>query len=119
MLRRIVWSKRDEVAGEWRKLHNEELNDPRSSPNIVRVIKSKRLRWAEHVACMGESRGVKRISVGKPEGTRLLGRVRHRWEVIKIEIQEVGCEGMNWIDLAQDKNRWRAFVNAVMNLWVP
>jgi len=72
-----------------------------------------------HVACMGEGRGVHRVLVGRPEGTRPLGRARRRWEVIKIDLQEVGCEGMNWIDLAQDRDRWRTLVNAVMDLWVP
>jgi len=81
-------SKRDEVTREWRKLHNEELNDLYCSPNIVRVIKSRRMRWAGHVACMGEGRGVYRVLVGKPEGKRPLGRPRRRWEDdIKMDIQ--------------------------------
>jgi hypothetical protein len=104
MLKRIFGLKRDEVRREWRKLHNEELNDPYSSTNTVRVIKSRKMRWAGHVACMEENRGVFRVLVGKPEGTRPLGRARRRWEVIKIDLQEVGCEGMNWIDLAQERN---------------
>ena len=79
VLRRIFGPKRDEVTGEWRKLHNEELNNP-YSPNIVRVIKSRRMGWAGHVACMGEGRGVHRVLVGKPEGRRPLGRPRRRWE---------------------------------------
>ena len=79
-MRRIFGRKRDEVTGEWRKLHNEELNDLHSSPNIVRVIKSRRMRWAGHVARMGERRGVYRLLVGKPEGKRPLGRPRRRWE---------------------------------------
>ena len=78
VLRRVFGPKRDEVTGEWRKLHSEELNDLYSSPNIVRVIKSRRMRWAGHVALMGESRDIYRILVGKPEGKRLLGRPRHR-----------------------------------------
>ena len=79
VLRRIFGPRRDEVRGEWRRLHNEELNDLYSSPNIVRVIKSRRMRWAGHVARMGEERGVYRVLVGKPEGKRPLGRPRHRW----------------------------------------
>jgi len=92
VLRRIFGPKRDEVTGKWRKLHNEELNNLYSSPNIVRVIKSRRMRWAGHVARMGERRGVCRILVGKPEGRRLLGRPRRRWEDnIRMDLREVGC----------------------------
>jgi hypothetical protein len=80
VLRRIYGPKRDEVTGEWRRLHNEELNDLYSSPNIIRVIKSRRMKWAGHVAHMGEGRGACRILVGRPEGRRPLGRPRHRWE---------------------------------------
>jgi len=84
------------------------------------VIKSRKMRWAEHVACIGEKRGIYRILVGKPEGQRPLGRPRHRWEDnIKMDLQEVGCEGMDWIELAQDRDSCKALVNAVMNLWVP
>jgi len=103
-----------------RKLHNEELNDRYSSPNIVRVIKSRRIRWAGHVEHMGERRDVYRVMVGKPEGKRPLGRPRHRWEDnIKMDLQAVGCEGMGWMELAEDRDRWRALVNAIMNLRVP
>jgi hypothetical protein len=95
VLRRIFWPKRDEVTGEWRKLHNEELNDLYCSSNIMRVIKSRRI-WAGHVACMGESRGVYRVLVGKPEGKRPLGRSRRRWDDnIKMGLQEVGWGGMD------------------------
>ena len=118
VLRRIFGPKRDEVMREWRKLHNEELN-VYCSPNIVRGIKS-RIRWVGHVERMGEWRGVYRVLVGKPEGKRPLGRPRHRWEDdIKMDLQEVGCGGIVWIELAQDRDRWRALVNAVMNLRVP
>jgi hypothetical protein len=78
VLRRVFGPKRDVATGEWRKLHNEELRDLYSLPNIVRVVKSRRMRWAGHVACMGEGRGVQRVLVGKPEGKRPLGRPRHR-----------------------------------------
>jgi hypothetical protein len=119
VLRRIFGTKKDEVKGEWRKLHNEELNDLHSSPIIVRVIKSRRIGWVGHVARMGESRDLYRVLVGKPQGKRPLGRPRHRWEDnIKMDLQEVGSGVMEWIDLAQDRDRWRALMNVVMKLRV-
>jgi len=111
---------RDEVIGQWRKLHNEELNDLYSSPNIVQVIKSRRMKCAGHVARVGEWRDVYRLLVGKPEGKRPLARPRLRWEdIIKMDLQEVGCGGMDWIKLAQDRARWQELVNVVVNLQVP
>jgi hypothetical protein len=120
VLRRIFGPKRGEVTGEWRRLHDEELNDLYSSLNIIRVRKSRRMRWAGHVACVGKGRCAYRILVGRPEGRRPLGRPRHRWEDnTKMDLQEVGWESVDWIDMAQDRDRWRALVNAVMNLRVP
>ena len=120
MLNRIFGPKRDEVRREWRKLHNVELNDPYSWPNIFRVIKSRRMRWAGHVARTGERRGVYRVLVGKTEGKRPLERTRYRWEDnIKMDLHNVGCWCIDWIELAQERDRWRAFVNAIMSLWVP
>jgi len=106
VLRRIFGPKRDEVTGEWRKLHNEELNDLYSSPNFVRLIKWGRVRWAGRVARVGERRGVYRVLVGKHEGKRPLGRPSHKLEGnIKMDLQEVGFGGMDWIDLTQDRYR--------------
>jgi len=106
-------------SGEWRKLHNEELRDLYSLPNIVRVVKSRIMRWAGHVAHMEEGSGVHRVLVGKPEGKRPLGKPRRRWEDnIKMDLQEVGRSG-DWMELAQDRDRWRALVNTVINLRVP
>jgi hypothetical protein len=119
VLRRIFGPKREE-DGSWRKLHNDELHDLYSSPNIVRVNKPRRMRWAGHVARMGEGRGVYRVLVGRPEGKRPLGRPRRRWEDnIKMDLREIGIDGANWIQLAQDRVQWRAFVNTVLNLRVP
>jgi hypothetical protein len=113
-------SKKDEVTGEWRKLQNEEQNGLYSLPNIVRVIKSRRLRWVGHVARMGEGRGVYRVLVGKPEGKRPLGIPRRRWEDnVRMDLQEVGCGCEDCIGLTQDRDRWRAIVSVVRNLRVP
>jgi hypothetical protein len=113
-------SQHDEVTDGWRKLHNEELHGLYSSPSIVRVIKARRMRWAGHVASMGEVRGAYNILVGRPEGRRPLGRPRRRWEdSINMDLREMGFGDMDWIHLAQDRDRWRALVNTVMNLRVP
>jgi hypothetical protein len=120
VLRRVFGPKRDKVTGEWRKLYNEELNDLYSLPNIVRVVKSKQMRWARHVERMGEDKGVHRVLVGKPERKRPLGRPRRRWEDnIKMDLQEVGGGGGNWIELAEDRDRWQALVGTVRNFQVP
>jgi hypothetical protein len=120
VLRRVFGPKRNEVTGEWRKLHNEELNDLYSSPNIVRVVKSRRVSWAGHVARMGKDRVVHRVLVGMPEGKRPLGRPRSRWEDNnKIDLQEVGGGRGDWMELAQDRDRWRALVGTVRDFRVP
>ena len=120
VLRGLFGSKRDGVTGEWRKLHNEELSDLYSSPNIVRVIKSRRMRWAGHVARMGEGRVVHNVLVGKPEGKRPLGRPRRRWEDnIKMDLQEVGRGGGDWMGLAQDRDGRQEPVSTMMNCRVP
>jgi hypothetical protein len=116
VLRRIFGPKRDEVMGEWRKLHNEELRGLYSSPSIIIIIKSRMMRWAGHVARMGEKRNAYRLLVGKLEGKRPLGRPRRRWvDNIRMDLGEVGWGDVDWTDLAQDRDRWRAIVNAVMN----
>jgi hypothetical protein len=120
VLRRVFRPKRDEATGEWRKLHNEELNDLYSLPSIVRLVKSRRMRWAGHVARKGEERGVHRVLVGKPEGKRPLERPRRRLEDnIKMNLQEVGGGCGYWMELAQDKDRWWALVGIAKNLRVP
>jgi hypothetical protein len=111
VLRRVFGPKRNEVTGELRKLHNEKLNDLYSLPNIVRVVKSRRMRWAGHVARMGEERIVHRMLVGKP---------RRRLEYnIKMDLQEIGGGCGYWMELAQDRDRWRALVSKVKKLRVP
>jgi hypothetical protein len=118
-LRRIFGPKREE-DGSCRKLHNDELHSLYSSLNIVRVIKSRRVREAGRVACMEEGRGVYRVLVRMPEGKRPLGRPRRRWEDnIKMDLREIGIDGANWIRLSQDRVQGWAFVNTVMNLRVP
>jgi hypothetical protein len=108
------------VTGGWKNLHNEELRDLYSSPSIIRIIKSRRMRWEGNVARMGEKINAYRLLVGKPEGKRPLGRSRHRWlDNIKMDPLEIGWGGVEWIGLAQDRDRRRAFVNAVMNLRIP
>jgi hypothetical protein len=100
--------------------YNEELRDLYSSPNIIRIIKSRRIRWAGHVARIGEKRNAHRLLVGRPEGKRLLGRPRRRWvDNIRVDLGEVGWGDVDWIGLAKDRNSWRALVNSVFNLWIP
>jgi hypothetical protein len=116
VLRRIFGPERDEVTGGWRKLHNEELHNLCSSPSIIRMIKSRRMRWARYVVQL-EKWNVYGILVGKPEGKRPLGRPRSRWmDNIEMDLEEIGWDGMEWIYLAQDRNQWRALVNTLMNL---
>jgi hypothetical protein len=111
--------KRDEAMGQWRKMHNGKLHNLYSSPDIIRQIKSRRMRWAGHVARLGEGRNVYRVLMGKSEGKIPLEKPRRRWEDgIKIDFREIGWGGVEWIHLAQDRDRWRAVVNAVMNLRV-
>ena len=118
-LKRIFGPKRGGVTGEWRKLHNEQLNDLYCSTNIVLVIKSRRMRWAGHVARMEEGRGVHPVLVGKHERKTPLGRPRRRCEDnIKMDLQEVGRGCGDWMELAEDRDRWRALVSTVMNFRV-
>jgi hypothetical protein len=119
VLRIIFGPKRDEVTGEWRKSHDEELHILYSSPNIIRQIKSRRMRWAGYVACMGQERNVYKVLIGMPEGKRTLGRSRRRWkDRIRMDLREIGWGSVEWTHLAQDRDRWQAFVNTVMNLRV-
>jgi hypothetical protein len=119
VVRIIFVPKRDDVTAEWRKSHNEELHNLYSSPDIITQIKSIRMRWAGHVARMGQDREVYKVLVGKPEGKRTLGRPRRRWEDgIRMDLGETDLGGVDWIRLAQDRDGWRAVVSAVMNLRV-
>jgi hypothetical protein len=116
---RLFGSRGDEVTGCW-SLHYEELHNLYSSPSITRMIKSRRMKWAGNVARMWEKRNACRIQVGKPEGKRPLGIPRRTWvDNIKIDLREIGLDGMEWFDLAQDRDQWKALVNAVINLRVP
>jgi hypothetical protein len=118
--RRIFGLKRGEVTGDWRKLRNEELHNLHSSPSIIRMIKSRRMRWTGNVARKEAKMNAYRILVGKPEGKRPLGRPTRRWvDNIKINLRDIGLDGKDWIDLAQDRDQWRAVVNTVMNLRFP
>jgi hypothetical protein len=119
VLRRIFGPKRDEVTGGWIKLHNEELHNLYSSTSIIRMITSRRMRWAGHVARMGE-RNAYRIFVDKPEGRKPLERLRRRWvDNIKMDLREIGWDDMDWINLAQNRDQWRGLLNTVMNVLVP
>ena len=119
ILRRIFGPKRDE-NGEWRGLHNEELHSLYGSPNIVRVIKSRRLTWAGHIARMEKGRSAFKILTGKPTGKIALGRPRRRWEDnIRMDLEEIGINACNWVDSSQDRNYWRALVNAALIPRVP
>jgi hypothetical protein len=120
VLRRIFGLKRDEATGEWRKLHNKELHDLYSSPSIIRIMNPRRMRWAGYVARMSEKRNAYRLLVGKPEGRRSLVRPKRRWlDNIRMDLVEVGWGDVDWIGLAQDRDRWRALVNSVLNFRVP
>jgi hypothetical protein len=120
VLRRIFGPKKDGVTGGWRKLHNEGLHNVYSSPSMITIMKSRRMRWVGHVARMGERRKVYKLLVGKPEGKRQLGRPRCRWiDNIKTDLLEIGLGVVDWIRVAQERYRRRALVNSVMNLRVP
>jgi hypothetical protein len=108
------------VTGGWRELHNEELHDLYSSPSIIRIMKARKMRWAGPIARMGEKRNTHSLLVGKPEGKRPLGRPRRGWlDNIRMDLVEVGWDDMNWIGLAQDRDKWRALLNSVLNVRVP
>jgi hypothetical protein len=120
VLRRIFEPKRDEVTGEWRKMHNEELHDSYFSPSIIRMIMSRMMTWAGHIARMGEKRNAYRLLVRKPEGKRPIEKPRRRWVyTIRMDLVEVGWGDVDWIGLSQDRAKWRGLVQAVMDLRVP
>jgi hypothetical protein len=120
VLNRIFEPRKDEGTGDWRNLHNEKLHDLYSLPSVIRIINSRRMRWAGHVAWVGEKRNVYRLLVGKPEGKRPIGRPRRRWmNNIKMDLLEIGLNIVDWIGLAQDRYRCRALVDLVMKLRVP
>jgi hypothetical protein len=117
VLKRIFGPKRDGVTGGWRKLQNEDLHNLHSSPSIIRIIRSRRMRWAGNIACMAEKRIAYRILVGKPEGKRALGRPRRTWDDnIKVNLRSIGWGHMDWFDPVQDRAQWKAFVNTVMKV---
>jgi hypothetical protein len=120
VLRKIFGPKREEVVEGWRRLYSEELHNLCGSPNIIMVIKSRRMRWTEHAACMGEMRSSYKILVGKPEGNRQCGRHNCRWEDnIRINLKEIGWEGVDWIHPCQNRDWWQASLNTVMNVQIP
>jgi hypothetical protein len=120
VLRRIFGPKRDEILGTWRKLHNEELHNLYYSPDLIRMTKSRRIRWAVHVARMGEKRNACRVLVGKPDGKRPLVRTRRSWEDNnKMDLSKIGWDGMAWIHLAQNRDQMRPLVNMVINPQLP
>jgi hypothetical protein len=120
VLRGVFESKREEVEGGWRRLHNEEFHNLYTSPNVIRVINSRRVRRVGYVACRGEMRKAYKILVGKPEEKRSLGKTRRRWEDnIRMDLREIGWECVYWIQLAQDRDQWQAVVKTVMYFRVP
>jgi hypothetical protein len=119
VLRKIFGPRREEVAGDWRRLHKEELHNSYASPNIIRMIRSRRMRWARHVVCIEIEKCIQNL-VRQPEGKRALGRPTRRWEDnIRTDVREIVWEGVHWIHLAQDRGQWRDVVSTVMNLRVP
>jgi hypothetical protein len=119
VLWRVFEPKGDEVTGGWRKLHTEELHNLYSSPIIIRMIMSRRMRLAGHVGRMGAKRNAYRILLGKPEGKTPLGRPKCKWvDNIKMDLREVGWDGVDWINLVQDRGQWTALVNTVIKLRV-
>jgi hypothetical protein len=118
VLRGVFGPKREEIVGGWRRLHNEELQNLYTSSNIITVITSMRMRWVGHVACVVEI-NIYNILIGKPEGKRPLGRSRSRWkDNVRMDLMDIGWEGVDWMHLAEDRNQWWALVNTVMNLQV-